>query len=217
MSQKGKVSAKSEGVATITAKAGKKSLKCKITVKERDYSDKVKILSEYTLPDEFGWYTEHFMVVKNMSDVTVDISTSSVAYASNGAMVAADEASEYAIGAGCTTIIYEAFKTSTEISYYKTEIKAKESEYYKSVIQDLSYTQNDIEEGVIFQVKNNGNYAAKFVEGYALFFLNGKLVGYDDVYFTDDESEIKPGATITKQLTSYKNFDKVEFYLTGRR
>ena len=217
VTKKGKVLAKSEGVTTITAKVGQKSLKCKITVKERDYSDKVKILSEYTLPDGIGWYTRHFMVVKNTSDVTVDISTSSIAYASDGAMVAADEASEFAIGAGCTTIIYEAFETSTEISYYKTEIKAKESKYYKSVIQDLSYTKNDIEDGAIFQVKNNGNYAAKFVEGYALFFLNGKLVGYDDAYFTDDESEIKPGATITKQFTSYENFDKVEFYLTGRR
>ena len=133
VTKKGKVLAKSEGVTTITAKVGQKSLKCKITVKERDYSDKVKILSEYTLPDGIGWYTRHFMVVKNTSDVTVDISTSSIAYASDGAMVAADEASEFAIGAGCTTIIYEAFETSTEISYYKTEIKAKESKLEKWV------------------------------------------------------------------------------------
>ena len=91
------------------------------------------------------------------------------------------------------------------------------SKYYNSVIQDLSYTQNNIEDGAIFQVKNDGESPAEFVEGYALFFLDGKLVEFDTAYFTDDDYEIKPGATITKQFTSYENFDKVEFYLTGRR
>lgn len=237
VSSKGKVKTKKVGTATITAKVAKKKYTCKITVKsnnvnpdntpsdnnnnsttkEKDYSNKIKILSEYTLPDGINWYTRHFMIVKNTSDVTVDISTSSIAYSSDGSMISAAEASEYAIGAGCTTVIYEPFETSEEISYYKTDLKAKESKYYKSVIEDLDYTQNNIKEGVIFQVKNNGNYAAKFVEGYALFFLNGELVEYDTAFFTDDDYEIKPGSTITEQFTAYKNFDKVEFYLTGRR
>ena len=50
-----------------------------------------------------------------------------------------------------------------------------------------------------------------------MFFLGDELIGYDSAYFTDDDSEIKPEKTISKQLTYSKNFDRIEFYLTGRR
>lgn len=177
----------------------------------------VEILAEYTLPDSIGWYTMRFMVVKNNSSETVDISTSSLAYAEDGTMLGADDASLEALGAGCTSVFYEAFEVDGEIDHYETEMKSQKSRYYESVIQDLSYVQNDITDGAVFQVTNNGEESAEFVEGYALFFLNGELVYYETTYFTDDDSEIKPGATISKQLTSYEQFDAIEFYLTGRR
>lgn len=177
----------------------------------------IEILSEYTLSDGIGWYTRHFFVVKNNSSETVDISTSSLAYAKDGTMLAADDSGFDALGAGCTSVFYEAFETDEKIDHYETDMKSQKSKYYESVIQDLSFVQNDIKDGAVFQVTNNGENAAKFVEGYALFFLNGELVYYDSVYFTDDESEIKPGATISKQMTSYEQFDTIEFYLTGRR
>lgn len=177
----------------------------------------IEILAEYTLSDSMGWYTRHFIVLKNNSNETVDISTSSLAYSDDDAMVSAANGSLDALGAGCISVTYEAFETDKEISYYETEITFSKSEYYKSVIQDLSYVQNDIDKGAIFQVTNNGTESARFVEGYALFFLNGKLIGYDSTYFTDDDSEIKPEKTISKQLTTYKDYDTIEFYLTGRR
>lgn len=180
-------------------------------------SGDVEVLAEYTLPDSIGWYTMRFMVVKNNSSETVDISTSSLAYAEDGTILAADDASFEALGAGCTSVFYEAFETEGKISYYETDMKSQKSKYYESVIQDLSFVQNDIKDGAVFQVTNNGEDAAEFVEGYALFFLNGKLVYYDSTYFTDDDSEIKPGATISKQMTSYEQFDTIEFYLTGRK
>lgn len=177
----------------------------------------VEILADYTLPDSIGWYTMRFMVVKNNSSETVDISTSSLAYAEDGTMLAADDASFEALGAGCTSVFYEAFETDGKIDYYETDMKSQKSRYYESIIQDLSFVQNDIKDGAVFQVTNNGEDAAEFVEGYALFFLNGELVYYDSTYFTDDDSEIKPGATISKQMTSYEQFDTIEFYLTGRK
>lgn len=85
------------------------------------------------------------------------------------------------------------------------------------MIQDLEYTENDIDGGAVFQVTNNGSEPAEFVEGYALFFKDGEIVSYEETYLTDDDSEIKPGATISKQFTSYEDFDNIEFYLTGRR
>lgn len=178
--------------------------------------DGIEVLSEYTLPDGIGWYTRHFMVIKNSSNKTVDISTSTLAY-SNGMIVSAADSSFDALGAGCTSIFYEAFETSAAIDYYVMDMKVTPSEYYESVIQDLSYTQNNIDGGAIFQVTNNGKKAAEFVEGYALFFTGNTLVDYDSTYFTDDNSELKPRATISKQLNIYNNFDRIEFYLTGRR
>lgn len=177
----------------------------------------VEILEEYTYSDGLGWYTYHFMVIRNNSEVTVDVSTSSLAYKQDGTLISVDDASFDALGAGCTSVIYEAFDTESVVSYYETELTVSKSKYYESVIQDLSYKQNDIENGAIFQVTNNGSESARFVKGYVLFFDGEKLVDYDSTYFTDDDSELKPGATISKQMTSYKDFDRVEFYLTGRK
>ena len=184
---------------------------------EEEFNDKIEIVAEYTLPDGIGWYTRHFMIVKNNSYETVDISTSSLAYDINGTMVSAANGEFNALGAGCVSVFYEAFDTDKNIDHYETEMNIKKSKYYKSVIQDLSYVKNDINGGAIFQVTNNGSEAAEFVEGFALFFLNGKLVDFDTAYFTDDDFEIKPGKTISKQITSRSDFDTIEFYFTGRR
>lgn len=177
----------------------------------------VEILAEYTLADGIGWYTRHFIVIKNNSSETVEVSTSSLAYAEDGSMVGAGNAGFDALGAGCTSVLYEAIETDVKIDHYDTKLTASKSAYYESVIQDLSFVQNDIENGAIFQVTNNGEDVAEFVKGYALFFKDGELVDYEDTYFTDDDSEIKPKDTISKQMTAYDEFDTIEFYLDGRK
>ena len=177
----------------------------------------VEIIKEYTLSDGINWYTRHFYIVKNNSDVTVDITTSSIAYNENGDVVGAADSEFYALGSGCTSVLYEAFETSETIAKYDTQIEYKESKYYESVIEDLSYIQNDIENGAVFQVTNNGTDSAEFVEGYALFFLGDELVQYESTYFVDDDSELKPEKTISEQMNCYDKFDRIEFYLTGRK
>lgn len=194
------------------------TLRAQKTQESGDTSEsEVKVIAEYTLPDSIGWYTRHFIILQNNTNETVEISTSSLAYAEDATMVGAANASFDALGAGCTSVLYEAFETDAKITSYETEISASPSEYYESVIQDLSYVQNDIEDGAVFQVTNNGTDAASFVEGYALYFLGDELVGYESTYFVDDDSEIKPGKTISKQMTSYDDFDRIEFYLSGRK
>ena len=177
----------------------------------------VEILKEYTLPDGINWYTRHFYIVENNSDVTVDVTTSSIAYNENGDVVGAADSELYALGAGCTSVFYEAFETSEKIGKYDTQFEYKESEYYESVMEDLSYIQNDIKDGAVFQVTNNGEEPAEFVEGHALFFLGDELVQYESTYFTDDDSELKSGKTISEQMNCYDDFDRIEFYLTGRK
>lgn len=186
-------------------------------VNKESLSGKIEVLKEYTFTSRWGGTTYHFMVVKNGLDQTVDISSSSLAYTEDGNMVGASSANFEALGTGCTSVFYERFDTEEEIAYYETEISFSASRYYESVIQDLSYVQNDIKGGAIFQVSNNGTEAAEFVKGYVLFFLEGELVEYESAYFTDDDSELKPGRTISKQITADEKFDAMEFYLIGRR
>lgn len=181
-----------------------------------DLTDAIEILAEYTLSDSIGWYTRHFMVIKNNASTTVDVSTSSLAYDADGNLLGAAEASFDALGSGCTSVIYEAFETEGVVDHYETTTSAAASSYFRSVIQDLSYTETIVSNGAVYQVTNNGSVPAEFVEGYALFFRGGELIGYESTYFTDNDSEIKPGSTISNQLTAYENFDTIEFYLTGR-
>ncbi|MCC8014275.1 MAG: hypothetical protein LIO87_03685 [Eubacterium sp.] len=179
--------------------------------------DAIEIVAEYSYADSIGWYNYHFIVIKNNTNETLSVSSSSIAYDADGNVLGADDASFDALGAGCTSVMREAFDIEGVAARYDTTVSSAPPSYYESVIQDLTYTESNIASGAVFQVTNNGSEAAEFVEGYALFFKDGNLVGYDDAYFTDDDSEIKPGATVTKQLDINKEFDSIQFYLDGRR
>ena len=88
---------------------------------------------------------------------------------------------------------------------------------YKPVISNLSVEQNINDDNVVLVVTNNGEYPAEFVEAYALFFdAEGNIVKTDTSYITDDDSELKPGATLSAQLDCRSGFDTVECYYTGR-
>lgn len=184
------------------------------TSKKVDSSD-IEVLKEYTYSDGF-WYTYHFVVIKNNSNKDVAISTSTLAYKSDDSLISTANGSVEIIGAGATTIYYEGFETEEEIAYYETEMTIDEDPYYDCPMEDLTYVKTDIKEGAIFQVTNNGDKAVEFTEGFALFIKDGKVVSWGSQFFTDDDYEIKPGKTISKQYSAYTEYDTVEFYLNGR-
>lgn len=175
----------------------------------------IQVLEEYTYSDGF-WFTYHFVVIKNNNIKPVSISTSTLAYKSDGTLISVDEGHVDIVGPGCVTLYYEAFETTEDVSYYDTEMDVNTDVWYECGLNDLSYTQTDIKEGAIFQVTNNGNKPIDFVEGYALFFKGSELVNWESHYFSDDDFEIKPGKTISKQFTPYEEYDTIKFYLTGR-
>ncbi len=182
---------------------------------ERNEGGEVEILAEYTLSD---YNTTHVMVVKNHSGNSVNISTSSLAYSEDGTVIGASDTRLYCLGAGGTSVLSERFDIDTQAHCYETDITASTKKHgmFKAEPADLSYMQNDIEKGAVFQVTNNGTSAAEGVGGDVLFFKGEELVDYKTEYFRDLDSEIKPGKTISEQVTSYKDFDRIEFYLTGR-
>ena len=110
------------------------------------------------------------------------------------------------------------FDSVTGIDHVSYTMSYDTSPYYTSGLADLDIVQNINAKNVVVTVTNNGSEASKFLEAYALFLdSSGNVVHYDSTYITDGDSEIKPGATLSKQLDSYKDFDTVEVYLTGRR
>lgn len=188
------------------------------TITQKDTTkqgEDVEILSEYILNG--SWYTYHFVIIQNNTNKTLNVSTNSKAYATDGTLVSVDGSEFDALGAGCVSAIWEMFNTDEEVAYCDTKITSKTPKYYESVIQDLSYEETLIKDGVIYEVTNNGSEAAKFVEGYALFFNGNEIVDWERNYFTDDDSEIKPGDTINQQFNCRKTFDRVEFYLNGEK
>jgi hypothetical protein len=110
------------------------------------------------------------------------------------------------------------FDSVKGIDHVKYSMGFDTSPYYSSVISDLESVNSINDKNVVVTVTNNGTQAAQFVEAYALFLdSDGNVVYYDSTYVTDGDSEIKPGATLSKQLTAYNSFDTVEVYFTGRR
>lgn len=49
------------------------------------------------------------------------------------------------------------------------------------------------------------------------FDAENNITDVSSAYVTDDDGEIKPGATLSEQCNTYDPFDHVEIYFTGRR
>lgn len=178
---------------------------------ESDFS-----LVEYKYENSIG-DTLWFLVVTNNSEYDVGITANSTAYDQAGNAIGAADASIDVLGSGQTSICYFYFDSVKDIDYIQYQLFYQTDLYYDDVIHSLLVDTTINNNNVIVAVKNNGTVTAEFVEAYALFFdEQGKLVGYDSTYVTDNDSEIKSGATITRQLNIYSAFSTVEVYFTGR-
>ena len=94
--------------------------------------------------------------------------------------------------------------------------------YYKPVISNLSVQDGLNGDVLTLAVTNNGDYAAEFVEAYAIFMdASGTPLQIASNFITDSNSEIAPGAMQSTQIEYYSAYDKgeydhVTYYLTGR-
>lgn len=180
--------------------------------------DEEKVLSqldvtEYSFGD--GYWNYHFLVIKNNSDYTLEISADTKYYDASGNLVGAKSNEESAFGSGAEICLY--FMPDEEYTTTEYELSVSEDEWHESVVGDLTYESVSAKEKEIVSVTNNGSEAAEFVLVSALFFNGDEPVSYEWTYFTDDDSELKPGKTITKEMDCYEDYTSVRFFLTGRR
>jgi archaellum component FlaF (FlaF/FlaG flagellin family) len=155
-----------------------------------------------------------FLVVENTSEYTLSISADLKTFGAEGGVLGAKSSSADAVGAGQTTIIVYMLDEAFETSEY--EVTVSEETWYTPVTQNLAYESSSASKKEIVTVTNNGDIAAEFVEAHVLFFSGEALVGYDSMYFTDDDSELKPGKSITKEVDCYDAYDSFVVVLTGR-
>ncbi len=170
-------------------------------------------ITEYSCSND--WWHYYFLVIKNQSEYTVEISAEVSFYNESDELVGAKSNSEEAVGSGMEILlVFMPDEAYTRVEY---DISVDEDEYYECVVQDLTYESTSAQDKEIVSVTNNGTEPADFVEVYALFFNGEQVVDYTSHYFTDDDSELKPGKTITKEMDCYEEYTSVCFFFSGRR
>lgn len=173
-------------------------------------------IEEYLYEGAFGT-TQYFLVIKNNSSETVEIGGNGTAYDEGGNSIGAANFSIDVLGPGETSIGYFYFNDVSGIAKVDYQLTYSQESMYSPVIKNLNIQQTLNDKNVIVSVTNNGDYAAQFVEAHALFFdAENNVIATDSTYVTDDDSEIKPGATISKQLDARSGYDHAEVYFTGR-
>ena len=179
-------------------------------------SDSDFAIDEYLYESKFGT-TYYFLVVKNNSSETVEVAGNGTAYDAGGNSIGAANCSIDVLGPGETSIAYFYFNDVSGVDKVECKMQYSIESSYLPVIKNLSVEQTLNNKNVIVSVTNNGDYAAQFVEAHALFFdADNNVIATDSTYVTDDDSEIKPGATISKQLDARNGYDHAEVYFTGR-
>ena len=171
------------------------------------------VVGEYSRPAGTGTRQWYYLVIQNNTDQTLDFSAAVKVYNSDGNIVGARDSSEGPVSPGeramLTYLFDEAFETAEHT------LNAKGSRY-SGVSQDLSYESFSAKNKEIIEVTYNGANVARFVEVYVLFFDGDVVVSHDSTYFVDDDSELKPGKSITKELDCYEDYDSFMVILTGR-
>lgn len=168
-------------------------------------------VTEYHLDDDGFLYT--ILVIENPSDYNLSITANVKFYNKDGKLIGAEDRETDAVEKKTHTIMY--FMPDEEYDRIEYEFSVSEEDFYDCVVASLSYESVSAQDKEIISVTNNGKIPGEFVEAYALFFKDGKIVGFDSTYITDEDNLIKPGKTITEELDCYTEYDTVKFYFTG--
>ncbi|MCR5252015.1 MAG: hypothetical protein K6E50_15580 [Lachnospiraceae bacterium] len=174
-------------------------------------------IKEYGFENSIG-DSIYYLVFTNNSEKTAGVRANMTAFGADGSVLGSADGSIEAIGPGEESIANFYFGSATRIDHVKYTVTYDDSPFYESGLTDLEFSTKVNGRNVIVTVENKGTEASRFLEVYALFFDKaGNLVSQDWGYIVDDDSELKPGARLSKQMESYCGFDTVEVYFNGRR
>ena len=163
------------------------------------------------------------LIVKNNGGETVKLKCYADAKdAATGEVIASDDETIYAIGAGQTSYFKLYFHKAPEDSVISYKIEKSETSK-KDVLANLTasgdFQTGELQSSVSVEVTNNGEIPSFHTNALVLCYKEGKLVNDILLYFLDDDGELKPGETMTKDdvINAYekRDFDDIEIYLSG--
>ena len=179
-----------------------------------DYANLLTVVNEYSYENTYATY--YFIIVRNDSDEILGIGDNAIAKDANGASVGATSTSEDAVSPGAEICLVNHF-SDTKAESFEYTLEASKEKYYDAIYDDIKLETNDAGNKVVITCTNQGSDPLLFVEAYALFLKEDKVVYYGSTYVTDDDSEIKPGKKIAADIDSYEDYDDVKVFITGRK
>lgn len=197
--------------------SGRSTGKATTSNNKQTLSDDEFNIVEYGYENSIG-SSQYYLIITNNSTIDVGIDGNMTAYDADNNVIGAANSSIDILAPGEQSIAPFFFNSVSGIDHVEYTLSYDTSPYYKPVISDIEFVQHINDKNVVIMATNNGDEPAKFVQAYALFFdADNNIVYSNSGYITDDDSEIKPGATLSTQLDAYGTFDHVECYYTGRK
>ena len=179
----------------------------KDTNDSKDYSKNIKY-SEYKLEDG-----KIVVILKNNNSTEVSIDATVEYYNKENVMVDHDSESLLTVAPGQETAI-RIYGTDREYDNYKLKIEASKDKYmsyYKSYYKEvkISSKNNAIDEEIEVTFSNNSDKKIETAKVAAVFYKNGKVVGYS----YDGEYDIEAGKSVAMYIDyPYDSkFDDIEF------
>jgi hypothetical protein len=218
VTNKGKVTGCKVGKATITAKVGKKSLKCKVTVKKfpqaKASNIKVKKIAFTQRGDLVARVTNNNKIYACVNNIKAIFKNK------NGAPIHTEKTYEIGIGAGASKLImfdtsYSNAKDAASVSFIVSMEPTYAYSFYTEYNYDMKATRNSNNVGLTF--RNTSKVKIGNIKFLSVLYRNNKVVGATEGYFYET---IKPGATayftIDHDYDEYGDtvdFDRGELYL----
>lgn len=167
--------------------------------------------------DDTFYYT--ILTVTNNSDKVVKFEANFIAKDGSGNDIGASTADNKAIAPGQTACIWSTIDYTPDISSFDYILTVDEDTENRSIYDDVLLEYNSVDDKVLITATNNGTDTAYYVWAQVLFFKDGQLVNFSEPMFTDDDSELKAGATSTQEAVCYSEggFDNVKVFISGRK
>lgn len=210
----GKVTAKGNGTATITATIGSKKYKCKVNVKKLNNNNLSKNVSykSYEAPNK--------LIVKftNNNDVNIQCYFEVVYYDSFGNMIYTDDFFKNyfnVIEPGKNQIAYFSYPKDN-YSSYKIKVSAKMQDRAIGMVDNINVTSSSSSNGVTAKIQNTSSKAISVTYIYILYYKNNEVVGFDwdNIYdFKGLDSKYMQFSNPYDDNYNDINFDRYEIFV----
>ncbi len=198
--------------ATKTVYLGEVPEKTNPNLGESGYLSKLDV-KEYAIEKYGNCY--YYLVVTNNSSDTLSISGNVVAKDKSGKTYGAQSDSKSAIASGSTTALEFIFEEEPYSAEYS--LKAEKENTFKDMTKDIDCTATKSGDKLIVSCTNKSDKDCDSTRVAVMFFKNGKAVDYNYAYFGSSGFGLDAGTTIVQEISSDKEFDKYELYVSADR